>query len=113
LEAGADFHVGIRADVVRAPELLATVQIHGGDPTAHAHLTAARPDDHFVLHDDGRHGDRLTFVDVAHLGAPQFRPGCRVDGDGVSVEQVVDDLAVGEGGAAVHDVATGDADRRL
>ena len=45
--------------------------------------------------------------------APQLRARRGVDGDRVPVEQVVDDLAVGERGAAIHDVAARDADRRL
>lgn len=39
-------------------------------------------------------------------------PGFRIHRDGVRVQRVVDDLAVGEGGAAIHQVAAGDALRR-
>ena len=44
-------------------------------------------------------------VEVRHLRAPELLARRRVDGDGVSVEQVVEDLAVGVRGAAIHDVA--------
>ena len=92
---------------------LPVVSVERGDPAAHSHLAAARADDDFALHDDRRHRDRLARVEVAHLRAPELLARCRVDGDGVSVEQVVDDLAVGERRAAIHDVAARDAHRRL
>ena len=53
------------------------------------------------------------FVEFAHLRAPELLARRGVDGDGVSVEQVVEDLSVGERGAAIHDVAACYADRRL
>ena len=68
---------------------------------------------HFVLDDERRHRDRLAAIHVAHLRPPQLGARRGVDGDGVTVEQVVDDLAVGERRAAIHDVAARDADRRL
>ena len=51
--------------------------------------------------------------EVAHLRAPEQLARRRVDGDGVSVEQVVEDLPVGVRGAAIHDVAAREPDGRL
>src|SRR3954462_3318867 len=53
------------------------------------------------------------FLDVAHLRAPQLRAGGGVERDRVSVEQVVDDLAVGVRRAAIDDVTTRDTHRGL
>ena len=80
-------------------------QIERGDPAAHAHLAAARADDDAILHDDRRHRDRLAAIEIRHLHAPELLAALRVDGDGVPVEQVINDLSFGVRGAAIHDVA--------
>ena len=111
VEAGADLDVGIRAGIERAPQLLAGLQIERRDVSADAQLGARVADEHAILDDDRRAGERLAFVDVADARPPRLLAGLGVDGDDRRVEQAVDDLAVAERGAAVHDVAAGDADR--
>ena len=60
---------------------------------------------------DRRHGRGLAIGDVGDLGLPQLPAGRRVHRNRVSVEQVVDDLAVGVERAPIDRVAAGDADR--
>src|SRR4026209_1132258 len=111
LEFGAYLHVLVGPDVVGAPDFLAGSLVEGGDPSAHSHFAAARTDDHFSLHDYRRHGDRLAAREITHLGPPDLIPCCRVDSDGVSVQQVVENLSVGVCGAAIHDITAGLPDR--
>jgi len=60
---------------------------------------------------EGRHRGGLTDVDVADARAPDFFARLRINGHGLGIEQVVDNLAAGIGSAAIHDVTAGDADR--
>ena len=113
LESLADLDVGVGPDVVRAPQLLAGRGIDGSDPAAHAHLATAGTDDDFSLHDQWRHGHGFALGEVAHLRAPEQCACHDIDGDGVSVEQVVEDLSVGVCGAAIHHVAAGEANGGL
>ena len=113
LEAGPDQHVRIGASRIGAPQLAPGAGVQHQYPTAHAELGAAVADDHFVVHDDRRHRDRLADVYVADLHLPNLFAGLGVDGDGVRVERVVVDAPIGIRRAAVHDVAARDADRAI
>jgi hypothetical protein len=52
----------------------------------------------------------IVTVSPCDLRLPEFAAGARVDGDGVPVEQVVDDFAVAVGRPAVDGVAARDAE---
>ena len=81
VEVGADLHVAVRAGVERAPHLLAGLHVERRDVAAHAELAAGVADEHVVLDDDRRGGERLAAVDVADLGPPRFLAGLGIDGD--------------------------------
>ena len=95
MEIGTDAHVFIRAAVVSAPQDFAGFHIERGELAAHAEFASAVADEDDVLDDQGRHGDGFAELDIADRGVPDFLAGVGVDGDGVRVERVVDDLAVG------------------
>ena len=77
----------------------------------YAEFAARRPDQDSVADDERCHGDRFTGAEIGHSGLPQLFTADRVHGDGVPIEQVVDDFTLGIDGAAVHGVAAGDTDR--
>ena len=114
LEARADLDVRVGPDVVRAPELLAR---------SRASSAAIQPRTPISPPLEPTMTLSFTTIGAIVIVSPRARspifvrqsrlPRRRVDRDGVAVEQVVEDLAVGEGGAAIHDVAAGEADRRL
>ena len=96
---------------MRGPQNPAGFEVEAFHPTVDTKLTARGADDHAVLHHEGRHRCGFAFSDVGDRRIPYFAPCARIDCDGVAIEQVVDDLAVGVEGAAVDDIATRDADR--
>ena len=113
LEFGADLHVLVGPDVVGAPDFFPSSCIERGDPSPHTHLATARADDDFAFHHYRRHRDRLATGEITHLRAPYLIAGRRINGDGVPVQQIVEDLSVGVRGAAIYHVAARSADRLL
>src|SRR6185312_5887261 len=109
VELGADQDVLVGTGVVPAPDLLAGLDVERGDPAADAQLAARVADQRLVLDHHHGGGRGLAHVDVANLGAPDLLAGAGVHRHHRRVQQAVDDLSVRVGGAAVHDVAAGDA----
>ena len=112
-ELGTDFHVLVGTDVIRAPDFLTGSGVERRDPAAHSHLAATRPDDDSALYYDGRHRDRLPTREIAHLRSPDLSPGCGVDRNRMTVEQIVENFSVGVGGATIHHVTAGPSNRLL
>ncbi len=110
MKVGTDAHIFVGAAVESAPEDFAGFDIEGGKLAANAEFAAAVTDKNDVLDDDWRHGDGFAELDVADGGLPGLLAGVGVDGDGMGVKRVVDDLSVGIDGAAINSVAAGDAD---
>ena len=108
LEVRADQHVPIRARAVGGPDDMAVLGVERLDPAAHPELAARIADQNLVLYDERRHRDGLADIDVADLRVPDGLSGAGIDGEGVVVERIEIDPSVGEGGAAVDDVAAGD-----
>src|SRR4026209_2922113 len=94
LELRADFYIAIWPDVVRAPDFPTRSRVERSDPSANAHFSTTRSDDHTILHDDRRHGDRLTTSQISHLCAPHLPSTRCIDSDGVTVEQIVEDFPI-------------------
>src|SRR5205823_4064503 len=113
LELWADLYVLVGPNVVGSPDFLTGRCIERRDPAAHTHLATARTDDHFSFHHYRRHRDRLATRQIAHPRAPQLASGRGIDGDGVTIQQVVENLSVGVRSAAIHYVAAGSSDRLL
>jgi hypothetical protein len=109
LEPLADQHVLVRPGAERPPDEAAVAGVERGDPAADAVFAAAVADHHFVLDDQGRHGDGLADVDVPELGAPELLAGSGIESDRLAVQRVEEHPAAGIGGAAVDGVAAGDA----
>ena len=58
---------------VEAPHFFAGLHVPRGDEAADAELTAGGSGDHFVLHDERRHGERVAVLRIAgRLGLPQL-----------------------------------------
>ena len=95
--------------MVRAPGDFSTAQIERRYPSANSKLAAAVSDDDFVLHDQRRHGEALANVYLTDFRSPHFLSTGGVDGDGLIVERVVNDFAVGVRRPAVHHIAAGNA----
>ena len=103
-------HQRIGAHVVRGPENLAGGKIESLHPAVDPELAARRTHDDAVAGDERGHGCRLALPDIADLRLPDLTSRLRIDRDGVTIEQVIDDLAVGVHRAAIDRVAAGDAD---
>ena len=78
------------------------------NPAAYAQFAARIADDHLVLDHDRRAGEGLAALDVAQPGAPGQFAAYGIDRHGLVIENVVNDLAVGVGRAAIDHVTTGD-----
>ena len=89
---------------------LAGLEVEALQPAIDAELTAGGADDDAILHDERRHRRGLALGEARDLGLPELLARCGIHCHGVPVEQVVDDLAVDVEGAAIDDVAAGDAD---
>ena len=105
VEVRADQHVLVGTGVVGAPGELARLRVERGDPSAHAHLAAAVADEHFVLHDERRHRDRLAVRIVRDVRDPHFLAALGVDRARAPVQRVEKNLPVRVRRAAIHDVA--------
>ena len=103
-------HQGVRSHVVRGPDDLPGREVESLDPAVNAELAARWSDDHAIACDKRRHRRRLALIDIGNLRFPDLLPAPGIDGDRVSIQQVVDDLAVGVHGAAIDRVAAGNAD---
>src|SRR6185503_20798630 len=112
LEAGTDEHVLVGTRAIGAPRDLPRARVERREPAAHAELAAAVADEDLVLDDQRRHRDRLALVDVAKLRDPLRLAALGVDRDGAAVERVEEDAPAGVRGAAVDEIAAGDALRR-
>jgi hypothetical protein len=107
VEVGTDQALRVGAGAVGAPQQLAVVRVQRRQPATHAELAAAVADQNLSLHHQGSHGDALPLVDVAQARLPRLLSGRRVDGDGVGVQRVEDELPVVQRGPAVHHVTAG------
>ena len=103
-------HVLIRSDVARGPDRAPALEVQALDPAVDPELAAGCADDDAILDHQGRHGRGLTIAEVGDLRVPQLPAGVRLDGYGVAVEQVIDDLPVCIERTAIDGVAAGDAD---
>ena len=104
-------HSVIRAEIVGRPDDAAAVKVERLQPAVDPELAARGADDDPVANDQRRHGRGFPIGDVRNPRLPHLAPRGRIDGDGVPVEQVVDDLAVGEDRAAIDRIAAGRSDR--
>src|SRR5207244_847612 len=92
-----------------APRQLAVAQVQRGESPADAELAPAHANVDFVLRDQRRHRLALAEVDVGDQRAPDRLAGVRIQRDGLALQRVEDDLAIGEDGATIHHVAAGNA----
>src|SRR2546422_6534433 len=81
------------------------------DPAVDPEFTAGGAYDHSILDDQGSDGRGLPVSDLGYLGLPHLPARVRVHRDGMTIEQVVDDLSLRVERAAVDGVAASDADR--
>ena len=102
----------LRACAVHPPDLLAGVDVVGGDESADTEFTAGDAGDHFVLDHHRRRRDGLALLVVSLLDLPQLLAGFGVERNGVGVQLVEEDLAVGVRHATVDRVAAGDRNHR-
>ena len=107
-----DQHLRVRPGAVGLPDLLAGLDVVGGDVTTHAELAAGNAGDHLVLEDVRGVGVGLTLLRIAVLDLPQLLAGPGVERDEVGVGLLQEDLAVGVGETAVHRVAAHHGDHR-
>ena len=112
LEVRADQHILVGAGAVRAPCDRAGGGVERGRASRarRTRRRCCRPAP--CPYDQRRHRHGLALVDVAELRVPLRLAGRCVDRDGVAVERVEEDRAVGVRRAAVHEVAARDALRR-
>ena len=90
--------------------------VQRSESAPHAEFCPAVSDKNDVVHNQRSSGHGFAKADITYLRSPRKLSGVCVDGYGVSVERVVDDLAIGIGGSPVYNVAAGDAhgrDRRV
>ena len=103
--------VGIDQDLIvrpfgeGAPDLLAALEVVGGDVTLHAKLAAGNADQNLVLDDERRGGARGALARIAVLDAPRHLPGLGIERDQRGVGLMQEDLAVAIGHAAIDRVA--------
>ena len=90
----ADQDLGVGTGIVGAPDDLAGFSSSAVTQPRTPISPPLLPMRIFALDDKRRHGDGLALVDVAELGVPDLLAGLGVDGDGVIVERVEEDLAV-------------------
>ena len=102
---GVDHDLVIRPFGERAPDLLAALEIVGGDVTLHAELAAGDPDQDLVLDHQRRRGSGRALAGIAVLDRPRHLAGLGIERDQRGVGLVQEDLAVPIGHAAVHRVA--------
>ena len=95
---------------MRGPDDFPGREVQPLHPAVDSELAARWPNDHAIARDKRRHRCRLTLIHVGDLRLPKLLATLGVDRDGVSVQQVVDDLAVSVDRAAVDRVATGNTD---
>jgi len=95
LEVGPDKDIFIGARGVSPPCDFACIGIQPGKPPANAKFPAAVADQHLALCHDRSHGDGFAHVDVAQLRSPNLLPRVCVHRDGVNVQDVVINFAVG------------------
>jgi hypothetical protein len=105
LERRADQHILVRSRAVRLPHDPAGGGIQRGQPATHAELAAGDADQYLVFHHQRRHRHRFAAIDVAQLGAPELLAGGGIERDGLAVQRVEEQLAIGEHGAAIDHVA--------
>ncbi|MBM3507591.1 MAG: pentapeptide repeat-containing protein [Alphaproteobacteria bacterium] len=96
---------------VRAPYLLAGVELGGVERAADAVLGPCRADDGEVANDQGRHGERLGDRRVVDLAFPQQLARLLVDAMHAPVERDRDDAVPPQRDSAVVDAAAGDVAR--
>ena len=102
---GVDQDLIVRSLGVGPPDLLADLEIVGGDVALHAELAAGDADQHLVLDHERRRGAGLALAGIAVLRAPRDLAGLGVERDQRGVGLVQEDLAVAIGDAAVNRVA--------
>src|SRR6185437_4306644 len=100
-EIGTDTGVLVGAAVVGTPQNLAGLYVKRRKLAANAEFASAIADEHNVLDYDRRHGDRLAELNIADLRLPSRLARIRVNGDGMCVKRVVNDLAVRERCSAI------------
>ena len=88
-------------DGVEAPDLVAGRGIVGGDEAADPELASADADDHLVVDDQRRHGDRVGALDVGDFGLPEWLAVGPVEGDEMCVERAHEEPVAEDGDAAV------------
>src|SRR5207237_5584952 len=98
-------HQGVRPLVCPGPADLPAREVQYLDPPLNAELAARWSDDHAIARDKRCHGRGLALIDVGDLRFPEHLATLGIDGDRMSIQQVVDDLAVGVHGAAIDRVA--------
>src|SRR5258708_37873862 len=86
LEIAANENVGVGPGRIGAPDDLSGVLVERRHPTAHAQPAAAVADENLSLHDQPRHGDRLTLIDVAERVVPELLSAFGVFWSAVVVE---------------------------
>src|SRR5205085_9386128 len=113
MEARPNQHVRVWPGRPGLPELPAAAGVERDQPAADAELTARIADQYAAFGDQRRHGDRLADIDVAELDAPELASASDIEGDLLTFQRVEEQASVGVAGAAIDDVAAGDALRPL
>ncbi len=108
----SDQNIAVRTGAPRGPGDLAIRQLQRRELSAHAEGRAAVADQDLAVDDERRHRDRFAVANVAGSRLPDLLAVVRVQGNGLVIERVEDDLPVGIRGAAIDDVAACHALRR-
>ncbi|OIQ76417.1 hypothetical protein GALL_419030 [mine drainage metagenome] len=104
-EIRSNQHILVRAAAISTPGNLSGLQVKRRKPAAHAHFATAVADQYLALDDKRCHGHGFAKVNVAELDFPHLLAGFSINGYGVIIQRVEHHLAVGEGCAAVDDIA--------
>src|SRR5262249_48118638 len=108
VEIVSEQHVLVRPHAVRSPDLLAILDVVGGNASADTELATADADDDLVLVDVRGRGHGGADLRVGVLDLPRFLPGFRIQRDQVAVELAQEDFAVGVREPTVDVVAARD-----
>src|SRR5271154_4557648 len=94
LESGTDQDFAVGAAGEGLPDDLTGVDVQPAQLAAYAHLAAAVAHEDTILHHQGGHGNGLASIEVGDLRLPNLFPGCRINGDCISIESIKENASV-------------------
>jgi hypothetical protein len=106
----ANQHVRVGTDIPRRPQDLTGIRVETLDPSVDAEFAPGGADNDAILDDHRRHADGLSTTDLGDVGLPQLLARRGVHRDRVTVQQVIEKLAVRVEGPAIDGIAAGHAD---